>query len=211
MTGSVTFQFEDFHRMDVPALNLEPQSRPYDMESLDSSSAGIDYQHIAAGITHDLQDMRMTAHKDVRPVFVYQRFGTGVIPPGVPADMGHQDLHALAFEEAVERVFETQVMVVAVARDSHKRFEPCDLGGHFHAAAEVSGMPDLVDRFEKFPYAGIKDAMGVGYEAYIHMLQLDEDLLLIQYDRYDQVDGHIQQGEDQGHDFVHAENHRIVP
>ena len=153
----------------------------------------------------------MTAHEDVRPVFVYQRFGTDVIPSRISPHMGHQDLHALAFEEAVERVFETQVMVIAVACDSHKRFEPRDLGGHFHAAAEVSGMPDLVDRFEKFLYAGIENAVGVGYETYIHMLQLDEYLLLIQYYCDDHMDGHIQQGEDKGHYFVHAENHRIVP
>ena len=57
MTGSVTFQFEDFHRMDVPVLYLEAQGCPDDMESLDARSAGIDYQHIAAGITHNLQDM----------------------------------------------------------------------------------------------------------------------------------------------------------
>ena len=161
MTGSVTFQFEDFHRMDVPALNLEPQSRPYDMESLDSSSAGIDYQHIAAGITHDLQDMRMTAHKDVRPVFVYQRFGTGVIPPGVPADMGHQDLHALAFEEAVERVFETQVMVVAVARNAHQRLEGGYFLCHIHPPSEISGMPYLVDRLEELPELRVKDSVGI--------------------------------------------------
>lgn len=197
--------------MDVPLLYLEAQGGPDDMESLDSGSSGIDHKHIAARIPHDFQDMGMTAHEDVRLILVYQRFGTDVIPSGISSDMGHQDLHALAFEEAVERVFEAQVMVVAVSCDSQKRFEPRYLGGHFHAAAEIPRMPDLVDRLQEFPDAGVEDTVGVGYESYIHMLELDEDLLLIKYDCDDKVEEHEQEGKDQGHDLVDAEHGGIVP
>ena len=208
---SVTFQLEDFHRIDVSPLYLEAQGGPDDMESLNARSSGIDHQHIAAGIPHDFQNMGMAAHEDVRLILVYQRFGTDVIPPGISADMGHQDLHALTFEEAVERVFEAQVMVVAVSCDSHKRFEPRYLGGHFHAAAEIPRMPDLVDRLQEFPDAGVENAVGVGYESYIHMLEFDEDILLIKNDCDDQMDRHIQQSKDQGHDLIHAEDCGIVP
>lgn len=197
--------------MDVTLLYLEAQGSPDNMESLDSGSSGIDHQHIAARIPHDLQNMGMTAHEDVRFVLVYQHLGTGIIPSWISADMGHQDLHALAVKEAVKRVLEAQGMVVAVSCDSQKRFEPRYLGGHFHAAAEIPCMPDLVDRFQEFPDAGVENAVGVGYESYIHMLELDEYILLIKYDCDDQMDRHIQQGKEQGHDLVHAEYHRIVP
>lgn len=181
------------------------------MKALNSCCSGIDYKHISLGITHDLQDMGMTAYEYIRLVFVDQLARPRIITSGIAADMRHQHLHALTFEEAVERVFEAQVMVVAVSCDSQKRFEPRYLGGHFHAAAEIPRMPYLVDRLQEFPDAGVENSVGIRYESYIHMLELDEDILLIKNDCDDQMDRHIQQSEDQGHDLIHAEHSCIVP
>ena len=166
--------------MDFTLFYLESESCADYMESLDSCCTRIKHKHSSAsGIPHDLEDMRMTADEYVGTILIYQLTGLGIIPSRIPAHMGHKDLHAFALEETVERMFEPKGVVVAVAGDSDQRLELRDFGGHVHAAAEISGVPYLVDRLKESLETVVEDTMGVGYESYVHDLQLDEDLLLV--------------------------------
>lgn len=166
--------------MDFTLFYLESEGCADYMESLDSGSTRVQDKHSSAGrIPHDLEDMRMAADKYVGMILIYQLAGLGVISSRISAHMGHKDLHAFALEETVERMFEAKGVVVAVAGDSDQRLELRDFGGHVHAAAEISGVPYLVDRLKECLETVVEDTMGVGYESDIHGLQLDEDLLLV--------------------------------
>ena len=148
--------------MNFSIFYLEPQCRADYMEALDACSTGIEDQHIVtSGIADHLQDMRMSADKYVRPVCIDELSGSRIISSRVPADMGHQDLHPFAFEEAVERMIETQGVVVAVSRHSDQRLEARYLRSRIHASAEVSGMPYLVDRFKERLEPVVEDPMSI--------------------------------------------------
>jgi hypothetical protein len=166
--------------MDFSLFYLESESCADYMETLDSGSTRVQDKHSSArGIPHDLEDMRMAAYEYVGTILIYQLTGLGIIPSRIPAHMGHKDLHAFALEETVERMFEPKGVIVAVAGDSDQRLELRDFGGHVHAAAEISGVPYLVDRLKESLETVVEDTMGVGYESDIHGLQLDEDFLLV--------------------------------
>lgn len=165
--------------MDFSLFYLESEGRTDNMETLDSGSTGIKDKHSSArGIPHDLEDMRMAADEYVGMILIYQLTGLGVISSRISSHMSHKDLHAFALEETMERMFEPKGVVVAVAGDSDQRLELRDFGGHVHAA-EISGMPYLIDRLKEGLETVVEDTMGVGYESYVHDLQLDEDLLLV--------------------------------
>lgn len=138
------------------------------MEALDSGRSGVDHQHVSLWIADDFQDMGMAAYEYVRPVFVDEFSCPGVIASRVAADMGHQHLHALTFEEAVHGVGEAKVIIVAVARDSDQRLELRDLRRQIHASSEISGMPDLIDRSEEFLELRVEDPVCIRYESYVH-------------------------------------------
>ena len=166
--------------MDFALFYLESESCADYMEPLDSCCAWVKDKHSStSGIPHDLEDMRMAADEYVRTILIYQLTGLGIVSSRISADMGHKDLHAFALEETVERMFEAKGVVVAVTGDSDQGFELRDFGGHVHAAAEISGVPYLVDRLKESLETVVEDTMGVGYESYVHDLQLDEDLLLV--------------------------------
>lgn len=166
--------------MDFSLFYLESEGCTDYMESLDSGSTRVQDKHSSAsGVPHDFQDMRMAADEYVGTILIYQLTGLGIIPSRIPAHMGHKDLHAFALEETVERMFEPKGVVVAVTGDSDQGLELRDFGGHVHAAAEISGMPYLIDRLKECLETVVEDTMGVGYEPDIHGLQLDENLLLV--------------------------------
>lgn len=139
------------------------------MKPLNSSSSGIDYQHIPLGITHDLQDMGMSAYEYIRPVFVYQLSRPRIITARIASDMGHEHLHAFAFEETMERVDEAKVVIVAIAGYTDQRLELRNLFRQIHTSPEISRMPDLIDRRKKLLELRVEDAMGIRYESYIHV------------------------------------------
>ena len=112
-------------------------------------------------VTHDLQNVRMSADEDVGTVCVDQLSCPRIISARITAHMGHQDLHPLTLEDPVEGVFETQVVVVAVACHPHEGLEPRDLRGKVHPAPEIAGMPYLVHRLQESLDAVVKDAMGI--------------------------------------------------
>ena len=156
--------------MDLTILNLKSQCSTDNMEALDSCRTRIDHQHIVSlRITNHLQNMGMSAYEYVRLITVYQLSGPWVVSSRISADMGHEDLHSLALEEPVERVVETQCMIVTVACHTDQWLESGNLLRQVHASAKVSGMPYLIDRRKEFLEPVVKNPMGVRYESYIHV------------------------------------------
>ena len=135
--------------MDSALVYMESQRCPDNMEALDSGSSGIDYKHITLCVTHNLQDMGMAAYEYIRTIAVYQFTGTHIIASRIATHMGHEHLYSFTFEESVQRVDESQLMVVAVASHSYKRLELSNLFCQVHTSAEISCVPYLVDWLKK--------------------------------------------------------------
>ena len=135
--------------MDSALVYMESQRCPDNMEALDSGSTGIDYKHITLCVTHNLQDMGMAAYEYIRTIAVYQFTGTHIIASRIATHMGHEHLYSFTFEESVQRVDESQLMVVAIASHTNERLELGNLLSQVHTATKISCMPDLVDRLKK--------------------------------------------------------------
>ena len=91
----------------------------------------------------------MSADKNVRFMRIDKSSCGSVIPSRITADMSHQHLHSLTLENPVYGMDITQIVIVAVARNSHQRLECRNLLRQFHATTEITGMPYLVYRFKK--------------------------------------------------------------
>lgn len=138
------------------------------MESLYSGSSRIDHHHVPFRVADNLEDMGMAADEYVRTVFFDELHRPLVITSGIASDMGHQDLHPLAFEKSVERVDKAEIMVVTIACDAEKRLEPGDFFSELQPPSEIPGMPYLIDRRQKFTELSVEYTMGIRYETYIH-------------------------------------------
>lgn len=119
----LSVEFEDFHIADAALVQAEAEGGADHVEALDAGCSRVDDQHISFGIPHHFKDMRVAADKDVRMEFIDQFPRAGVISAGVASDVGHKHLHPLTFKEAVERVGETEVVVVTVSSHTDKGFE----------------------------------------------------------------------------------------
>ena len=142
------------------------------MESLDSGSTRIYHQHIPLRVTYDLKDMGMASYEYVRPVFVDEPACPRVISSGISADMGHKHFHPFAFEEAVERMGEAEIVVVAVSRHAFERLEGGDGGSQVKPSPKISRVPYFIHRLEEFPERLVEDPVRIGYETYIHDYKL---------------------------------------
>lgn len=155
--------------MDPAIVDMKPQRSPYDMEPLYSGSTRIDDHHVPLRITYDLQDMGMAANEYVRLQLIYESARPRVVSSWISADMGHENVHSLAFKEAVQRMDKAQVVVVTIAGDAFERLECGDLLRQFKPTAEIPCMPDLVHRLKELLEGVIEDTVGVRYETYEHI------------------------------------------
>lgn len=112
-------------------------------------------------IRHDAQNMGMAADEDIRTVTVYHRPHIQRIMSGIAADMGHQHLQSFAVEKLDKRAFETYLMRITVAIDAYQRLEGRKLMDEFDSAAEITGMPYLVHRLEKFTELAAEHSVGI--------------------------------------------------
>lgn len=142
-------EFENLHVMNPSVVDMEPQGRAYNVKTLDSGRSRIDNHHVAFHIPDYFEYMGMSAYEQIRPVTVYKLSCPRVITSRIAADMNHQHLQPLTFEEPVKRMGESETMVVTVAGDSQQRLERSNLAGKIKPSTEVSCMPYLVDRFQK--------------------------------------------------------------
>lgn len=160
-TEALPVKFEHLHIMDPAIVNMESQRSPDYMKALNACSSRIDDQHIPFRVTDDFQDMGMPAHEYIRLITVYEFTGSWIISARIASDVGHQDLHAFAFEEAVKRMDETKFMVITVSGNACKRLESCNLLRQLHSPAEVTGMPDPVHRFEELTELRVENPMRI--------------------------------------------------
>ena len=137
--------------MDSALVYMESQRCPDNMEALDSGSTGIDYKHITLCVTHNLQDMGMAAYEYIRTIAVYQFTGTHIIASRIATHMSHEHLDSLTFKKPMQRVYESQLMIVAIPGHSNQGLELRDFLSQVHTAAEISCVPYLVDRLKKIP------------------------------------------------------------
>ncbi len=147
--------------MDPALIYMKTESCPYKVKALDTGCARIDHKHVAALVVHDLEDMGMSAHEDVRTKLIDEFSSILVILAGISADMGHEYPHPLSLEALVDRVVEDEIALVAVPDDSDRGLEGSNLGYGLIATTEVSRMPDLVDRLEEFPERFLEYTVGV--------------------------------------------------
>lgn len=135
------------------------------MPALDTCRSGVDDHHVILAVTHDFQYMRMAADEYMWVKPVNESSSPKVVMPRVSADVGHEDRHTAAFEEFVVRVVQTDILSVTIAVNSDKRFESSNGSRCGHASSEVSCMPNLVYRFEKFLELVAEYSVGVRYES----------------------------------------------
>jgi hypothetical protein len=105
--------------------------------------------------------MGMSAHKKIRTIAFNKFSCTRVIPAWIASHMGHKYLHSLTHEETVKRMIKTESMIIAVACNAHKRLELCNFLSKFHPTPEITGMPDLIHRFQKIAELPVKYTMCV--------------------------------------------------
>lgn len=120
------------------------------MPTLDACGSGVDCHHVILCVAHDLEYVGMAADEYLGPEAVDKGSGAKVIMTGITAYMGHEDRHPSAFEELMMGVLQTDVLSVTVAVDADKGFESRYPVCCSKPAAEVSGMPYLIYRSEKF-------------------------------------------------------------
>ena len=131
------------------------------MPALDAGGAGVEGHHVVVLVVFDAEDVGVAADEDLGAEALDEGLGAVVIVSGVAADVGHQDGHAAAFEEAVPGVFVVEGVLVAVAVHPDQGFECGDFAGGFEAAAEVSGVPELVAGGKEVFEGLVEDAVGV--------------------------------------------------
>ena len=130
--------------MNSAVIYLEPQRRPYQMETLDSGGTWIKNKHVTFRITHHLQDMGMTTYEDVQMILIDQGPCLGIISSGVAPDMGHKYLHTAAVEDPMQWMCIAETMIIAVAGNTDKRLERSDFLCQIKTSTKISCMPDLV-------------------------------------------------------------------
>jgi hypothetical protein len=111
--------------------------------------------------------MGMPAHEEVRLQFVYELTRPYIISSRISTNMNHKHLESFTFKKTMNRMGETQVIVVTVSGYAHKRFEGSDFLCSLKTAAEIASMPHLVNRSKKFLELLAEYAMRIGYETYI--------------------------------------------
>lgn len=155
------FKSEYLQIVNFALVDVETQSRPFNMKALDARGAGVKHQHIEILVVNDFQYVRMSADENVRLIAHQKGVGRAVILSGIAPDVGHQHLHTLAGPETVQRVVVAKVVVVAVAAHAHKRLEIGDGGRDLKSPSEVAGVPDFVNRGEKFAEGSVKNSVRV--------------------------------------------------
>ena len=161
-------QFKDLHTVDPTLIYLEPEGSTYHMKSLYSGRSRIYRQHIPPVVAHHLQNVGMTADKDIRLMKIYEFPGADIVSARISSDMHHQDLESFTLKDPVQRMDEAQLMIITISRHSFKRLEGRNLFRKAESATEISGMPDFIDRFKEVTELSVKDSVCIRYQSYMH-------------------------------------------
>ena len=150
---------------------METQGHPWDVSgALETAGPRIHEQEPEPVVPEHLRDMGMSANEYVRVEQIDKFLGKlvvqrplGVVSPVTAAAetyVGHQNPKPLALESLVPGIYLPDVQAVAVAVDSDQGLECLDLRGT-RQSPEITGMPDLVHRFEELFHIRGKGAVGI--------------------------------------------------
>ena len=85
------------------------------MESLDSGSPRIEYQHIVESVIDNLKDMGMPAYKNIRAVSVNELKRLMVISSRITSYMYHEHTHSSGFHKLYIWMDTAYEFVIAIA------------------------------------------------------------------------------------------------
>ena len=147
--------------MDTVWIDVKTYCGTDGLPALEAGCAGIYIQSIVARVAHNLKDMGMPAHEDIRLVCIQHRSDIKGIMPRRASDMSHQNLMTFAVEELHLRTVEAYFLGIAVPVNAYKGLECGDAVEKGDVAAEISGMPYLIDRSKEFLELGAEYPVGV--------------------------------------------------
>lgn len=75
----------------LSGFHRKSQQGPHEVPSIVAARAGIHVQKLESGISHYLQDVRVTAHEQPRVVPADFLYGPPIVIARIPADMSHVD------------------------------------------------------------------------------------------------------------------------
>lgn len=154
-------QIKHFHTADFAIIYMEAEGCSDYVETLKACRARIQDHHIEVLVIHHLEYMGMATDENVRTVVHNQGVGITVVFTGISPYVGHQHLHTSAGEKAVQRIVVAQVVIVAVAANSHKGFETGNLGCGGKSPSEIPCVPDFINGCKELLQRLIKYAVGV--------------------------------------------------
>jgi len=195
----------DFHVLELAVFDTETEGGAYQVETLDTGGTGVEHHHVVVFVVDHFQDVGVTADEDPGPVRFNQAQGPVVVVAGIAADMGHQHAHPVLLEVAHHLGKVAHVVAVAVAEHTDQWLE----GGDLRVSgliAEITRMPDHVDRRQKVFQLLVEVSVGVGNQPDIchDRLDFDNDLFAVEPHGHADKQCDIAEGEHQRGVFVVA-------
>lgn len=132
-------------------VNAHPECRPHELPALQPSCAGVDGEKAILRVIHDLEDVRMAADENIRPVQAYHRLNISLIMPRIASDMGHQHLLPFAVKKLGLGTFIADFLRVTVSVHPDKGLECGDFMDEVQSSAEVSRVPNFINGFKELP------------------------------------------------------------
>ena len=114
-------------------------------------------------VSHHAQDVRMAADKKAGWISTYSFIHCSIVLARIASDVRHPDIHTLALEAVVFRVFGTHGSVVNISIDPPQRLEICQLRRDI--GTEITCVPNLVALRKVVEYQRIQESVRVGDEA----------------------------------------------
>lgn len=145
--------------------DVETHQRPDGLPSLQAGGTGVDVHHAQGSVVLHLQDVRVSADKQVGGVHRQLHPNARVIVAGRAADMGHEDTGLLHLEPESFMVVKAYVAAITVAADGAERCDALETRSN-GGIADVSGMPYFVTAGKVRLKPVVPTAVGVREQSY---------------------------------------------
>ena len=157
-------QFDDLQVAELPLVDAEAHQGADGVEALAAGSAGVDVQQAERLVVLHLEDVRVSADKQLGRA-CQQAAGNGrVVASGIAADVLHHDLRTIDGEAQGLWEEAAQFLPVDVAVDSTQGAEVGQSLGHLQGAY-VAGVPDFVAGLEVLQVSVVPPPVGVRQES----------------------------------------------
>ena len=160
-------QLDCLHVGYLSGFHSKSQQGPDEVPSVVAAGAGIHVNQSERLVTHDFQNVRVAADEQARPQPTDFLPGPTVVIAGIPADMGHVDVEALAYPNEIFRQVIAERSAIDVAVNTTHGFECSEAIQHF-ARSEIARVPHLVAFGEVTEDSVIQKAVGVGQQPDSH-------------------------------------------